>query len=265
VRLAVLAPVVAGVAAATLLAHSSPPSHTSVSAQSTDTALAEAAKLPAPPSGFSIPKPHQLEHTSSVTRWASVLHATEARVAPAASSRVVAAVGALTPEGTSNLVDADGEVTSHGSVWVHVRLATLPDGRTGWVPRGALGGWSFVNTSLVINLSRLRLTLYRAGKEIFAAPVGVGKPSTPTPTGVFYVRDRLTSYASPEYGPLAFGTSARSEFLTDWPAGGFIGIHGTDEPSLIPGRISHGCIRLTNPTILKLAKLLPVGTPVIIE
>ena len=117
----------------------------------------------------------------------------------------------------------------------------------------------------MINLSRLRLTLYRAGEEIFAAPVGVGKPSTPTPTGVFYVRDRLTSYASPEYGPLAFGTSARSEFLTDWPAGGFIGIHGTDEPSLIPGRISHGCIRLTNPTILKLAKLLPVGTPVIIE
>ncbi len=260
-----LALVIAGVAAATLLSHSSQRSHVSSAARSTVTALAEAAKLPAPPAGFSIPKPHQLEHSSSVTRWASVAHATEAHVAPAANSRVVAAVGTRTPEGSSNLVDADGEVTSHGSVWVHARLATLPDGRSGWVPRTALGGWSFVKTKLVINLSRLRLTLYRAGREIFHAPVGIGKPGTPTPTGIFYVRDRLTSYASPEYGPLAFGTSARSEFLTDWPAGGFIGIHGTDQPSLIPGRISHGCIRLRNSAILKLGKLLPVGTPVIIQ
>jgi lipoprotein-anchoring transpeptidase ErfK/SrfK len=75
----------------------------------------------------------------------------------------------------------------------------------------------------------------------------------------------LTRYRSPFYGPLAFGTSARSSVLTDWPGGGFIGIHGTDAPELIPGRVSHGCIRLRNDDILRLGRLMPVGTPVTIR
>jgi lipoprotein-anchoring transpeptidase ErfK/SrfK len=86
-----------------------------------------------------------------------------------------------------------------------------------------------------------------------------------TPKGDFYVRNKLTRYANPFYGPIAFGTSARSEILTDWPNGGFIGIHGTSQPELIPGRISHGCIRLRNPDILRLARLMHVGTPVTIQ
>jgi lipoprotein-anchoring transpeptidase ErfK/SrfK len=79
------------------------------------------------------------------------------------------------------------------------------------------------------------------------------------------VRNRLTRYAGPTYGPIAFGTSARSEHLTDWPGGGFIGIHGTDEPGLIPGRISHGCVRMRNRDILALARLMPIGTPLTIN
>ena len=49
--------------------------------------------------------------------------------------------------------------------------------------------------------------------------------------------------------------------LTDWPDGGFIGIHGTDEPQLIPGRVSHGCIRMRNADIVALGRLMPIGTP----
>jgi lipoprotein-anchoring transpeptidase ErfK/SrfK len=41
-----------------------------------------------------------------------------------------------------------------------------------------------------------------------------------------------------------------------------IGIHGTDQPWLIPGRPSHGCIRVPNPAIRRLARLMPIGTPV---
>ena len=62
-----------------------------------------------------------------------------------------------------------------------------------------------------------------------------------------------------------FGISARSAVLTDWPGGGFVGIHGTNEPYLIPGHISHGCIRLRNPAILALARLMRVGSPVTIR
>jgi lipoprotein-anchoring transpeptidase ErfK/SrfK len=148
---------------------------------------------------------------------------------------------------------------------VHVRLPILPNNTTGWVPRSALGGYRFVRTHLVVDLHSLEATLYRGRRVVFHAPVGVGAGTTSTPVGAFYIRDRLTRYASPFYGPIAFGTSARSPVLTDWPAGGYIGIHGTNHPELIPGKISHGCIRLRNADIRRLARLMTVGTPVTIE
>ncbi|MDQ3858931.1 MAG: L,D-transpeptidase [Actinomycetota bacterium] len=172
----------------------------------------------------------------------------------------------LTPEGTSNIVLVLGRrVDEGGRLWIRVRLPVLGRPNTGWVAREALGGYATVTTHLVVDLESLRATLFRNGREIFRADIGVGKPSWPTPRGEFYIRNRLTGYASPMYGPLAFGTSARSRVLTDWPAGGFVGIHGTDRPDLLPGRVSHGCIRMRNSDILRLSRLMPVGTPLTIR
>jgi lipoprotein-anchoring transpeptidase ErfK/SrfK len=173
-------------------------------------------------------------------------------------------VGTRTPELTENLVLVLRERVVAGETWSEVRLPSASGERTGWVPRSALGALHIVDGRLRVDLARLRLTLFVGGRRAFEAPVGVGRPDTPTPTGQFYVRDKLTRYQSPFYGPLAFGTSARSRVLTDWPAGGYIGIHGTNEPQLIPGRISHGCIRLRNDDLLKLSRLLPIGTPITI-
>jgi len=78
------------------------------------------------------------------------------------------------------------------------------------------------------------------------------------------VRVRIDS-TDPFYGPVAFGTSARSYVRTEWPGGGFIGIHGTSLPHLIPGRVSNGCVRLRNEDALRLARLLSIGTPVTIR
>jgi lipoprotein-anchoring transpeptidase ErfK/SrfK len=75
----------------------------------------------------------------------------------------------------------------------------------------------------------------------------------------------MIGFDSPVYGPLAFGTSARSPTLTYWPGGGFVGIHGTNQPYLLPGYVSHGCIRMPNESILKLNRLMPVGTPITIH
>jgi lipoprotein-anchoring transpeptidase ErfK/SrfK len=138
----------------------------------------------------------------------------------------------------------------------------LPNGTSGWVPRRALGAYEVSRHRLIIELGRERLTLQRRGRIVMRAPVGVGRSRWPTPRGTFLVRNRLVRYASPRYGPVAFGTSARSPTLTDWPAGGFIGIHGTNRPDLVPGRVSHGCVRLRNPDMLRLARRMPVGTPV---
>jgi hypothetical protein len=200
-----------------------------------------------------------------VSRYAPVRHAVIARKRPAADAAPVARLSTRTPEDTTNIVQVLGRRAGRdGRLWIEVRLASLPNGLAGWVRRGALGGYGSVDTHLFVDLSRLTATLRKGGRVVFRARVGVGRSQWPTPRGRFYVRNRLTRYAGPTYGPLAFGTSARSTHLTDWPGGGFIGIHGTDEPQLIPGRISHGCIRLRNHDILALAKLMPVGTPLTI-
>jgi lipoprotein-anchoring transpeptidase ErfK/SrfK len=195
-----------------------------------------------------------------------VRHAVSARASPSETARLVAPLAATTPEGTANIVLVLGRARDRaGRLWVHVRLPVLPNDQTGWVPRQALGVYGVVETHLVIDLQRLTATLLRNGRPIFQAPIGAGRPEWPTPRGDFYIRDRLTRYKSAFYGPLAFGTSARSSVLTDWPGGGFIGIHGTSAPDLLPGRVSHGCVRLRNRDILELGRSMPVGTPVTIR
>lgn len=223
--------------------------------------------LPAPPVfAFSIPQPRPLATPAGIARWAPVLRPVAVRAAPGPRARVIEQLGAETPEGTSNIVPvlARGRDRA-GAIWLRVRVPALPDNLEGWVPRVALGGYTVVHTRLVVDLERLRVTLYSGSKRIYQAPIGVGKPNSPTPRGEFYVRNELRAYRSPFYGPIAFGTSARSPVLTDWPAGGFIGIHGTNRPDLLPGRVSHGCIRMRNDDILRLARLMPVGTPLTIR
>jgi lipoprotein-anchoring transpeptidase ErfK/SrfK len=199
-----------------------------------------------------------LSQRNGLSRWAHVLRPVAARSAPSASARAIRVISNTTPEGTNNLVLA---LESKGP-WVRVRLAVLPNGTTGWVPRKALSPYRGVWTHLVVNRARRTATLLRRGKAIFRAPVGVGRSYLPTPRGEFYVRMKLTSFSDPMYGPIAFGTSGRAPNLTGWPGGGYIGIHGTDKPELLPGAVSHGCIRLKNGDILRLARLMPVGTPV---
>jgi lipoprotein-anchoring transpeptidase ErfK/SrfK len=173
----------------------------------------------------------------------------------------VARVARLTPERSVTALPVTGRRTGRGGrLWMRVTLPVLPNGTSGWVPRRALGAYEVSRHRLVVELARWRLTLLDRCRVVLRAPVGVGQSGWPTPRGTFRVR--LERYASPRYGPVAFGTSARSPTLTDWPAGGFVGIHGTDRPDLIPGTVSHGCVRLRNPDMLRLARMMPVGTPV---
>jgi hypothetical protein len=212
---------------------------------------------------FSIPRPIPLKPISSLVRWAPVERATIARAAPGPAAPPLAHVGRRTPEGTTNIVLVLGRshATAKG-IWLRTRL---PGGGIGWLPRRALGGYTVVKTRLVVDRRRLTATLYRDDRRVFAAPVAIGRAGAPTPGGRFYVRDALRRYRSATYGPLAFGTSARAPGVTDWPAGGFVGIHGTDQPKLIPGRVSHGCIRMRNADVLRLGELMTVGTPITIR
>ena len=209
--------------------------------------------------------PRSLVGPGAVSRWAYVLVPTVARALPSTSARVLARLPTQTPDDEANLVVVLGEETdAAGGRWYHIRLAILPNGSTGWVPAGDVDRLHVVRTHLVIDRRRLALTLFRAGRAVFRARIGIGRPRWPTPRGEFYVRERVTGFPDRFYGPLAFGLNARSNVLTDWPGGGFIGIHGTSLPSLLPGRVSHGCVRMRNAEILRLGRLLPLGTPVTI-
>nr|MDP9492392.1 L,D-transpeptidase family protein [Actinomycetota bacterium] len=171
--------------------------------------------------------------------WAPVTRLVAVRSRPAKAAPVVTRLRTRTPEGTVNAVLLLERIERRGRLWLKVRLPILPNSTVGWVPRESLGGYQTVTTHLVVDRRRLNAVLYRSGRPVFRARVGIGQSRWPTPSGRFYIRNKLTGYRSAFYGPIAFGTSARSAVLTDWPAGGFVGIHGTNRPELIPGRVSH--------------------------
>jgi hypothetical protein len=207
--------------------------------------------------------PDRLGHQS---RWAFVDERVAAHSAPSAASRVVARLTTRTQDGTDELVLILRQQRHADGLWFKVRLPVLPNNTTGWVKASRLSTPRVVHTWLRVNRARERMTLIRHGRVVFRARIGVGQASTPTPRGNFYIRNKLVGFPPGTiYGPLAFGTSARSAVLTDWPQDGVIGIHGTNEPQLLPGHVSHGCMRLRNEDILRLAKLLPIGTPLTIS
>lgn len=218
---------------------------------------------PPPPPGV-YPKRSELSDRSKETyRWAFVRHRTVARSGPSKRARAVSRISYRTPELYRNAIQVLNSVQYRkGRTWVRIRLAVLPNGTTGWVPRGSLAGFQKIHTRLTISHSRLRATLYKRGRPVFSTRVGVGQSRYPTPRGEFYIREKLSGYSAPAYGPRAFGLNARSAVLTDWPGGGFVGIHGTNQPGLIPGRISHGCVRVNNAAVMRLFRLMPIGTPV---
>ncbi len=171
----------------------------------------------------------------------------------------------LTEDGQAEVYLAlrETHVAETGVTWVEISVPQRPNGGTGWVPASALGALHVATGRLVVSRSQLRATLYdQAGHVTWSAPVGIGRPSLPTPAGHFYVREKLRAINSPAFGPYAIATSAYAPTLSEWPGGGIIGIHGTDAPQLIPGHPSHGCVRMRNADITRLWHLIEIGTPV---
>jgi L,D-transpeptidase-like protein len=254
-----------GAAGAALLAASLLAGWALTDADGGTTAAAIPLGLPAPAaSALVVPRPRAV--AAPTATWAPVRRAAVARRRPAGGTARVGRLRLRTPERTTNIVLVTGrERDAQGRLWARVRLPGVTGTAVGWVPRAVLGGLTSVRTRLVVDLRRQRATLLRGGLVVWQAPVGVGTRSAPTPRGSFFVRSRLERYRSPAYGPVAFGTSARSPELTDWPDGAVVGIHGTDAPQLLPGRVSHGCIRVRNPDLRRLDRLMPIGTPVVVR
>lgn len=149
--------------------------------------------------------------------------------------------------------------------WMEVILPGRPNGETGWITATGIERYQ-VQRQAVIDLDSRTLRVFDGDQPIFETTVGIGSPSSPTPTGTFFVTDAVRiTVPSGAWGPYAFGLSARSDSVTEFNGGdGIIGIHGTNRPNSIGEAQSLGCVRLPNDVMLELAELLSVGSPVTI-
>jgi L,D-transpeptidase-like protein len=187
-----------------------------------------------------------------------------ARTAPSAGAPAVRTFGPRTPEGVTRVFLVRNRVVgaSCAAAWYQVDLPIRPNGVRGWVPAAGLKPY-VVRWRLRIELGKRRLIAYEGGRERLRLTVAIGRSATPTPTGSFYVLERLF-LRDPHgpYGPGALGLSSFSPVLTGWTRGGPVAIHGTDDASSVGGAVSNGCVRVRNEQMRRLLRDVPAGTPV---
>jgi hypothetical protein len=186
-----------------------------------------------------------------------------ARAAPSASARTIARFPRINAQGARQVfVLPDTKEAREGRAWYRALLPVRPNGTTGFI-RADYVRISETDYRLQVSRRKLIVTLWKGCRVVRTYPIGLGTESTPTPVGSFYLISLLNP-PDPDsvYGTYAYGLSAYSDAITDWKGGGIIGLHGTNDPSSIGKRMSHGCIRMRNGDIGKLVKILPLGTPI---
>jgi lipoprotein-anchoring transpeptidase ErfK/SrfK len=193
-----------------------------------------------------------------------LLHDHVARAAPSAHGSRIEALAARRPLTRSRTVlPVLGHRSSdRAGSWLRVRLPGRPNGHTGWISANRTRQTS-TPWLLRVQLSTRRLTVYRGGGVRRQFRVVIGKPSTPTPRGAFFIEEALALASYEAGGPFALATSARSNVFQEFEGGpGQIGIHGTNNLSGAPGSAaSHGCIRLRPRAITWLARRIGAGVP----
>jgi lipoprotein-anchoring transpeptidase ErfK/SrfK len=191
-----------------------------------------------------------------------LLRSHEARSAASGRSAPLGLVPATTPitGGPTTLP----VLAQHGA-WLKVRLPGRPNGHTGWVNRAATRRTATA-WHIVVDRGRRLVTVFRAGRPVRAFSAVVGKPSTPTPGGQFFVEESIALRAADVGAPFALALSARSNILQEFDGGpGQIALHGLDNVGGVLGTAaSHGCVRLADSTMRWLVARIAPGTPVTI-
>jgi lipoprotein-anchoring transpeptidase ErfK/SrfK len=168
--------------------------------------------------------------------------------------------------GAQTVLPVTGRVSTAGGVqWLRVMLPGRPNGRKGWIARR---GTVLTTTSwhVLVRTSSRRVLVYRGGRVVRWFAAIVGKPSTPTPHGRFFVEESVRMLPGSAGGPFALALSARSNVLQEFEGGpGQIAVHGVANLGGAPGTaVSHGCVRLADRSIRWLAAHISAGVPVTI-
>lgn len=155
-------------------------------------------------------------------------------------------------------------VRDRAGLWLKIQLVARPNGATGWVHLTDFSQYE-APYRIVVQRCAKKLSVVKAGKVTWQRPVAVGKPSTPTPTGEFFV-DFITPMRCCAYGPVMLSVSGFSNVLFQFGKGGTgqIAIHGTNADWSVGRAASNGCVRMHNADVVALSKMVPAGTPVLI-
>jgi len=149
--------------------------------------------------------------------------------------------------------------------WLRVQLPVRPNHAEGWVHATDMSRYQ-VDHRIVVQRCAKRITVFRGGVAIWSKPAAVGKPSTPTPLGSFFVDFVAPMRYGGAYGPYLVSVAGFSNVLQQFGKNGIgqIAIHGTNKPSSVGKAASNGCVRLYNADLVDLVSFLPEGTPVLI-
>lgn len=159
-------------------------------------------------------------------------------------------------------------VDANGIAWLRLRLPGRPNGGTGWVHEDAVEVRP-VRYQIVVWRDQRVLEVFdrtRPGKPLMHAGIAVGAPGMETPLGEYFITSEFEPdpYTQGVLGDWAWATSAYSK-LSDWPGGGVVGIHGTEDWGLLGQAVSHGCIRVDNRNVAKMRAWIKPGAMVSIR
>lgn len=199
---------------------------------------------------------------SATQQLAALTRTHEARAAPSTSSRSIQLVAASRPiTGEQTVLPV---LAARGS-WLEVRLPGRPNGHVGWIERAGTK-LSVTPWHIVVTTSLRLVSVYASGHLVRTFRAVVGKQSTPTPLGEFFVEETVSLPPNAVGAPYALALSARSDVLQEFAGGpGQIALHGLLNVGGVLGTaVSHGCVRLANPAIGWLAQRIGPGVPVTI-
>jgi lipoprotein-anchoring transpeptidase ErfK/SrfK len=213
------------------------------------------------------PPPAGRPAVKATQQLAILNHDTAAFSSPTRASRPVAMVSKMRPiTGEQTVLPVIAHATDgHGAAWLRVLLPGRPDSHTGWISARsttpALTEWQ-----ITVRISTRQVTALRDGRLARTFKAVVGKPSTPTPLGRFFVEETVKLNRQDAGAPYALALSARSNVLQEFDGGdGQIALHGTNNIGGVLGTAaSHGCIRLDTQAITWLATRIEPGVPVTI-
>lgn len=206
---------------------------------------------------------------TATTAWlARITSGTELRAGASDSSAFLERIEPTTQWGGDTQLLVKDSTRTAGDLWLDVRVQGRPNGRHGWI-RADAASLSTTPYRLEIRRMTKRLTLLKAGRAVRSIKVVVGAPETPTPSGYFSVADKLELDNPNRFlGNWVLPLTAYSDVLQTFDGGiGQIALHGRGGASLLQPvgtAASHGCVRIENKQIARIAATVPTGTPVVI-